>query len=46
MLTSAGFSGLTVNSTGFSGIELLHVTKAITLMGTGISFHIVWLTLY
>ncbi|KAJ8110343.1 hypothetical protein OPT61_g6793 [Boeremia exigua] len=33
MLTSVGFSGLTVNSTGFSGIELLHVTKAITLMG-------------
>ncbi len=38
MLTSAGFSGLTVNSTGFSGIELLHVTKAVTLMGTGITF--------
>ena len=37
MLTSPGFSGLIVNSTGFSGIELLHVTKTVTLMGTGIS---------
>ncbi|KAI4699971.1 hypothetical protein J4E81_004004 [Alternaria sp. BMP 2799] len=27
------FSGLTINSTGFSGIELLHVTKVVTLMG-------------
>ncbi|KAF1357465.1 hypothetical protein EJ07DRAFT_167640 [Lizonia empirigonia] len=32
-LSMNGFSGLTVNSTGFSGIELLHVTKAVTLMG-------------
>ncbi|XPS70216.1 protein kinase activating protein dpb11 [Ascochyta lentis] len=32
-LSINGFSGLTVNSTGFSGIELLHVTKAVTLMG-------------
>ncbi|OSS44811.1 hypothetical protein B5807_10710 [Epicoccum nigrum] len=32
-LSINGFSGLTVNSTGFSGIELLHVTRAITLMG-------------
>ncbi|CAO2655228.1 Nn.00g102920.m01.CDS01 [Neocucurbitaria sp. VM-36] len=29
----SGFSGLTVNSTGFVGIELLHVTKLVTLMG-------------
>ncbi|RAR01717.1 subunit of dna polymerase ii [Stemphylium lycopersici] len=32
-LSISGFSGLTINSTGFSGIELLHVTKVITLMG-------------
>ncbi|KAJ4400878.1 protein kinase activating protein dpb11 [Didymella pomorum] len=32
-LSINGFSGLTVNSTGFSGIELLHVTKAVTLIG-------------
>ncbi|KAF2633079.1 hypothetical protein BU25DRAFT_487420 [Macroventuria anomochaeta] len=32
-LSINGFSALTVNSTGFSGIELLHVTKAVTLMG-------------
>lgn len=32
-LTSLGFAGLTVNSTGFVGIELLHVTKLVTLMG-------------
>lgn len=36
-----GFSGLTVNSTGFSGIELLHVTKAVTLMGTGITLFVI-----
>ncbi|KAH6642346.1 hypothetical protein C7974DRAFT_99688 [Boeremia exigua] len=36
-LSINGFSGLTVNSTGFSGIGLLHVTKALTLMGTEIS---------
>jgi hypothetical protein len=36
-LTSLGFSGLTINSTGFAGIELLHVTKVVTLMGTGIT---------
>ena len=30
----SGFDGLTVNSTAFVGIELLHVTKAIALMGT------------
>jgi DNA replication regulator DPB11 len=32
-----GFSGLIVNSTGYSGIELLHMTKAVTLMGTEIT---------
>ncbi|CAN9277839.1 unnamed protein product [Alternaria alternata] len=32
-LSISGFSGLTINSTGFSGIELLHVTKIVTLMG-------------
>lgn len=32
-----GFSGLTIHSTGFVGIELLHVTKVVTLMGTGTS---------
>ncbi|KAF3037248.1 hypothetical protein E8E12_006730 [Didymella heteroderae] len=32
-LSINGFSGLVVNSTGFSGIELLHVTKAVTLIG-------------
>ncbi|KAI4932891.1 hypothetical protein J4E85_003294 [Alternaria conjuncta] len=32
-LSISGFSGLTINSTGFSGIELLHVTKVVTLMG-------------
>ncbi|KAF2873874.1 hypothetical protein BDV95DRAFT_541299 [Massariosphaeria phaeospora] len=28
-----GFNSLTVHSTGFIGIELLHVTKVVTLMG-------------
>lgn len=28
-----GFSGLTINSTGFAGIDLLHVTKVVALMG-------------
>lgn len=32
-LTQPGFEDLTINSTGFTGIELLHVTKAITLFG-------------
>jgi DNA replication regulator DPB11 len=32
-LTSTGFSGLTINSTAFVGIELLHVTKVVTSMG-------------
>ncbi|KAF2126463.1 hypothetical protein P153DRAFT_369177 [Dothidotthia symphoricarpi CBS 119687] len=32
-LSVSGFSGLTVNSTGFVGIELLHVTRVVTLMG-------------
>ncbi|KAF1834687.1 hypothetical protein BDW02DRAFT_568799, partial [Decorospora gaudefroyi] len=32
-LSVSGFSGLTINATGFSGIELLHVTKVIALMG-------------
>lgn len=32
-LSISGFSGLIINSTGFSGIELLHVTKVVTLMG-------------
>ena len=36
-LTISGFSGLTINSTGFAGIELLHVTKVVTLMGRWIS---------
>jgi DNA replication regulator DPB11 len=34
-----GFPGLTIHSTGFVGIELLHVTKVVTLMGTGQSPH-------
>ncbi|KAF1937927.1 hypothetical protein EJ02DRAFT_469333 [Clathrospora elynae] len=29
----SGFSGITVNSTGFAGVELLHVTKVVALMG-------------
>ncbi|KAF2825793.1 hypothetical protein CC86DRAFT_351787 [Ophiobolus disseminans] len=29
----SGFSGLTINSTAFVGIELLHVTKVLALMG-------------
>jgi len=36
-LTYSGFSSLTINSTGFVGIELLHVTKLVTLMGTGMN---------
>jgi hypothetical protein len=28
-----GFHNLTINLTGFSGIELLHVTKAVPLFG-------------
>ncbi|KAI8932012.1 hypothetical protein NX059_010907 [Plenodomus lindquistii] len=32
-LSVSGFSGLTVNSTGFAGIELLHVTKVVALLG-------------
>ncbi|KAJ4311768.1 protein kinase activating protein dpb11 [Neodidymelliopsis sp. IMI 364377] len=35
-LSINGFSGLTVNSTGFSGIELLHVTKVVTLMADSV----------
>lgn len=30
---NAGFTDLTVNSTGFVGIELLQLTKAVSLMG-------------
>ena len=33
-LTSPGFNGLTINSTAFVGIELLHVTKIVASMGT------------
>jgi DNA replication regulator DPB11 len=40
-MTSPGFSGLTVNSTAFVGIELLHVTKIVTSMGTEVS-PLVW----
>ncbi|KAH3979239.1 hypothetical protein HBH52_101450 [Parastagonospora nodorum] len=29
----SGFAGLTINSTAFVGIELLHVTKVVALMG-------------
>jgi DNA replication regulator DPB11 len=36
-MTSTGFSGLIVNSTAFVGIELLHVTKIVTIMGTEVS---------
>ncbi|KAF2681586.1 hypothetical protein K458DRAFT_444484 [Lentithecium fluviatile CBS 122367] len=32
-LSISGFNGLTINITGFTGIELLQVTKAITLFG-------------
>lgn len=32
-LSVSGFSGITIHSTGFGGIELLHVTKLVTLMG-------------
>ncbi|KAF2468948.1 uncharacterized protein BDR25DRAFT_289946 [Lindgomyces ingoldianus] len=32
-LSISGFNGLTVSSTAFTGIELLHVTKVIPLMG-------------
>ncbi|KAF2280661.1 uncharacterized protein EI97DRAFT_453917 [Westerdykella ornata] len=31
--TIPGFNGLSINATGFSGIELLHVTKVVSLMG-------------
>jgi hypothetical protein len=36
-VASLGFSGLVINSTAFVGIELLHVTKIVTSMGTEIS---------
>ncbi|KAF1966386.1 hypothetical protein BU23DRAFT_544568 [Bimuria novae-zelandiae CBS 107.79] len=29
----SGFEGLTINSTGFAGIELLHITKVVALFG-------------
>ncbi|KAF2646029.1 hypothetical protein P280DRAFT_544457 [Massarina eburnea CBS 473.64] len=32
-LSISGFNGLTINLTGFTGIELLQVTKAVTLFG-------------
>jgi hypothetical protein len=32
-LISSGFEALVINSTGFTGIELLHVTKAVAIMG-------------
>ncbi|KAJ4355562.1 protein kinase activating protein dpb11 [Didymosphaeria variabile] len=32
-LSISGLQGLTINSTGFAGIELLHVTKAVALFG-------------
>ncbi|KAF2009075.1 hypothetical protein BU24DRAFT_468471 [Aaosphaeria arxii CBS 175.79] len=32
-LSISGFDGLIINSTGFSGIELLQVTKVVALMG-------------
>lgn len=35
----SGFDRLTVNSTGFTGIELLHVTKAVALFGKKTSIH-------
>jgi DNA replication regulator DPB11 len=43
-MTATGFSGLTVNSTAFVGIELLHVTRIVTMMGTEIS-PLVWTSL-
>jgi DNA replication regulator DPB11 len=43
-MTSTGFSGLTVNSTAFVGIELLHVTRIVTMMGTETS-PLVWTSL-
>jgi hypothetical protein len=33
-LTAAGFSDLIINSTAFVGIELLHVTRVIAIIGT------------
>ncbi|KAF2111428.1 hypothetical protein BDV96DRAFT_582142 [Lophiotrema nucula] len=33
VLSISGFNDLVINSTAFTGIELLHVTKAVTLMG-------------
>lgn len=38
VLTYPGFSELTINSTGFVGIELLHVTKIVKLMGMHTQF--------
>lgn len=37
-LTTPGFSGLTINSTAFVGIELLHVSRVVPLMGMIILF--------
>lgn len=39
-LSICGFSGLTVNSTGFVGIELLHVTKVVALLGATYDEHL------
>lgn len=45
LLTYPGFSDLTINSTAFVGIELLHVTKIVDTMGTEISpLQLTWLT--
>ncbi|KAF2851523.1 hypothetical protein T440DRAFT_448770 [Plenodomus tracheiphilus IPT5] len=39
-LSVGGFSGLTINSTGFAGIELLHVTKVVALLGATYDEHL------
>jgi len=39
-LSIGGFSALTIHSTGFAGIELLHVTKLVALMGATYDEHL------
>lgn len=39
-LKVSGFSDLSVNSTGFAGIELLHVTKVVALLGAVYDEHL------
>lgn len=33
ILSLLGFEGLSISSTGFQGIDLLHTSKAVKLMG-------------